>query len=97
MILRLAAPGAPTLREIARKMSVSPAALSHFELGRQPLSLELMKRYAKAVGKSVAEVRGRFLRAAYAYHSAKKSELAKELEASGRPKSRSGRSLSREG
>lgn len=76
-IARLAADDAPSLREVARVMGVSPALLSGFELGYNELSVDRLKAYAEAIGRDAQDVRLRFVQAALAYHV----DMAKQFRA----------------
>lgn len=67
-VLRLAAPDAPSLRELARVIGRSPTLISRFELGRAMLAKADVALYAKAVGRTTAEVTARWEQAALAYH-----------------------------
>jgi len=78
-VLRLAAPGAPSLRELARSCSVSPSALSLFEHGRYSLGPKGIAAYAKAVGQPAKVVRERFLQAAAIYHQLSLRRVRDEL------------------
>ncbi len=82
-ILRLAAPGAPKLREIAAQIGCSHNAVHLFEVGRTSLSSARLKAYAKAVGARASDVRRRFLLASLSYHESKVRELRAELKARG--------------
>lgn len=82
-ILRLAAPGAPKLREIAAEIGCSHSAVHHFESGRNLLAADRLKAYAKAVGAKPSDVRRRFLLAALSFHESKARELRAELKSRG--------------
>ena len=97
VVLRLASRGAPSLREIARKINVSATAISTFGIGKEPISDELLKRYAKAVGVPATEVRRRFVLSALAYHHAKVKEMRALLAAKEERKPRAGRPMRLQG
>jgi transcriptional regulator with XRE-family HTH domain len=82
-ILRLAVPGAPTLRDVAALIGCSHSAVHMFEMGRYGLSAEKVKAYAKAVGAKPAEVRRRFLIASLAYHETLVRDLRREMRSRG--------------
>ena len=82
-VLRLAAPGAPKLREVARKIKCSAQALSFFEQGRTAIGADLLKKYARAVKSTPKEVRRRFLFASLAYHDSRCREVRREMLALG--------------
>jgi transcriptional regulator with XRE-family HTH domain len=88
--IRLAAPDSPTLREVAREMGVSGQLVSMFEAGRTELSDANLAKYAKAVDRTAADVRARWLQTAFSYHTARARQLREELTALG-GKNRSGR------
>jgi len=95
-MLRLALPGAPSLREIATEIGCSHALIGFFEQGRRPLSAEMLRAYAKAVNSKPAEVKKRFLLAAVAYHDGMLRVLRREMKARGIPGAR-GRRLAHAG
>lgn len=78
-IARLAADDAPSLREVARVMGVSPALLSKFELGHYEIGVGHLEAYAKAIGRAADDVRLRFVEAALLYHTTRAKELRAEL------------------
>ncbi len=82
-ILRLATPGAPRLRAIARKIGCSPEALSKFESGQLDLRAELVRKYARAVKSTPKEVRRRFLYAALAFHHDRMVLIRREMRSRG--------------
>jgi hypothetical protein len=82
-ILRLAQPGAPTLRTIAAKIGCSHSAVHMFEMGRYNLSAEKVRAYAKAVHAKASDVRRRFLLASLSFHLVKVRELKRQVRASG--------------
>lgn len=94
-VLRVAHPDSPSLREIGRQIGLSAAAVSAFELGRVTLGPDKIAEYAKAVGRSVEEVRARWTRQALAFHSAKALELRAELARMSGRKPRRGARTSR--
>jgi transcriptional regulator with XRE-family HTH domain len=78
-VLRLAAPGAPSLREISRVCGVSASALSMFEQGRYSLGSKALTAYSKAVGQPARVVRERFLQASAMYHQMSLRRVRDEL------------------
>jgi transcriptional regulator with XRE-family HTH domain len=61
VILRLGSVGAPSGREVARRIGVSHNAVSMFEQGRSPLSSATKKKYARALRSTAAEVERRWM------------------------------------
>jgi transcriptional regulator with XRE-family HTH domain len=88
-VLRLAAPDAPSLREVARTLGVSASAVSLFERGRSALTAEKIKLYAKAVGRRPSEVTDRWMRARIMYHEGALSKLRSEMRSNGSKPSKS--------
>jgi transcriptional regulator with XRE-family HTH domain len=95
-VLRLASPGAPRLREIARMMHCSPSAVSQLELGQRVPSLDFLRRYAKAVGVPLSEVRRRVLLASLAHHEEQSRAIRSELREK-KARNNQGRKLSTAG
>ena len=95
-MLRLALPGAPTLREFAERIDCSHAAIGFFEQGLKMLSPLKLRAYAKEVHRKPSEVKKRFLLAAVAYHDAQLRELRREMRSRGIANSR-GRKLAQAG
>lgn len=87
-VLRFAHPEAPSLRDVGRRIGLSAAALSAFELGRAMIGQEKLEAYAQAVGRPVQEVRWRWTRQAIAFHSEQMQQLRSELERMDAPESR---------
>lgn len=88
-ILRAAHPDAPSMREIARGIGVSAASVSLFELGRYELPPQKLEAYAKAIERTVEEVRWRWMRQALAFHAARAAELREQIAQLKRPDGRS--------
>lgn len=82
-ILRLAVPGAPTLRDVAAEIGCSHQAVHLFEVGRNSLSQEKLRAYAKAVHARPSDVRKRFLLASLAYYEGKVRELRRRVKVGG--------------
>lgn len=78
-IVRLAATDAPSLREVARIVGVSPTLISKFELGQFELNDEHLAQYAEAIGRAVEDVRARWIESALSYHTTRVSELRAKL------------------
>lgn len=80
-VVRLGAPGAPKLREIARRMKSTPAAVSQFELGQRTVSRAFLARYAKAIGNGVTvrELERRSLLAQLAFYEGRRLQTRREL------------------
>lgn len=89
--MRLAAPGEPSLREIARRCKLSASAVSLFELGKSPLGPAAMRRYAKAIKRPLSDVQNRSLRAQLRFHQDRALELRALLHARGVAKLPKGR------
>lgn len=89
-VLRLAHRSQPSLADVAKKCGVSKQAVGLFELGRTTLSEETMRRYAKALGSTLADVRSRYLQAAYMFHAERARDIRIQLAATGK-KPRPGR------
>lgn len=88
--LRLAAADSPSLREISRTMGVSAQLVSMFEHGKTELSVENMRKYAKAVDRPYDDVRKRWLQTAYTYHADRARSIREQMTAAG-SKARVGR------
>lgn len=73
-------------------MGVSAQLVSAFECGRGELSPSNLSKYAKIVGRDAADVRDRWLQAAYTFHTARAKQFRDELVARG-GKSRRGKKL----
>jgi plasmid maintenance system antidote protein VapI len=78
-VLRLAHPGDLSLRQLAKKIGISPNAGSLFETGRQRLSDEKLRAWAKALGAKPAEVQKRWLQTAYMHHAMRLREIRSAL------------------
>lgn len=79
-VLRLAQPGQPSLRDIAELVGCSHTHLHKFERGELALEPELLKRYAKAVSTTVAEVERRWLELALDENLRRRQELHSRLK-----------------
>lgn len=79
-VLRLAMPGQPSLRDIAEQVGCSHTHLNKFERGELALEPELLKRYAKAVNATVAEVERRWLELALDENLRRRQELHSRLK-----------------
>jgi hypothetical protein len=82
-ILRLAMPGAPTLRAIAAEIGCSHNSVHMFEVGRLQLSSDKIRAYAKAVHAKPSDVRRRFLLASLAYYENKVRLIKRQVRTNG--------------
>ena len=71
------------MRSIARQVGCSHNLIHLFETGRQVLTAEKLRAYAKAVHAKPSDVRRRFLLASLAYYEGKVRRLKREVRASG--------------
>ena len=84
-VLRQASAGAPSMREIARRIDCSTQLLSVFESGERAMGPESTKAYARAIGATVGEVERAFLLEARRYHRRRIAEITARLkQATGR-------------
>lgn len=83
MVLRLALPGQPSMREVARKLGCSQTLLNKFERGEIKIGQELLEKYAKVVGRTPADVMERWLHAALELNRQRRLELQADLRALG--------------
>ena len=83
--LRLSAAGSPSLRALSKLIGCSPSAVSLFEVGRQPLSAEMVKKYARAIGASDRAVRKAFLLSRMSYYRRALDETRRMLTELGIP------------
>lgn len=67
--------------------------VSMFELGRQALRAETLKRYAKAIRSRPSEVQRRFLEAKLLYHEAQAREARSALSREHNARPRRGRPI----
>jgi transcriptional regulator with XRE-family HTH domain len=79
-VLRLALPGSPSSREIARQIGCSQQLLHKFERGEGNMSERLLVKYAKLVGHDANEIRKRWLHAALEATRQRRLELLAELK-----------------
>lgn len=79
--LRLASPGAPSARELARKLKCSAQAVSMFEQGRMALSDAVVSKYAAQVGVAAEHVWHLFKMEALRYHTEQAKIIGDELRA----------------
>lgn len=90
-VLRLALPGEPSGRQVARRLGLSANAIHKFELGRGSLSPANLAAYAKLVGVPVREVRKRWLIARLDAHEGEILKLRAALRSLGVQRLRAGK------
>jgi transcriptional regulator with XRE-family HTH domain len=79
--LRAASPGAPSARELARRIGCSVQAISLFESGRNAIGAKLIAAYAKELGAKPEVVERMFLLEAVRFHRKQAADAKSRLDA----------------
>jgi transcriptional regulator with XRE-family HTH domain len=77
--MRQTAPGRPKSKEIARRIGCSTNAVSRFECGKAMFGPLRLRKYARAIGRTVEEVLTAYKLAAISYYESSASELRQSL------------------